>query len=196
MKTETHAVDALRNDIVFSDTLMGEKFTFHSTWGIFSPRCVDDGSRLLLKYLDIKPADDCLDLGCGYGVLGLYMARIAAQGSTCLIDKDFVAVNYSIKNAKFNQLDNTDIFLSNGFDQIGNKKFDVIVSNIPAKVGKELLNIYLVDALAHLKPGGIFYIVTVTGLRRFFERGFKEVFGNYKKLKQGKAYTVAMGIKN
>ena len=69
------------------------------------------------------------------------------------------------------------------------------MSNIPAKVGKEMLYIYLFDALDYLKPGGAFYIVTITGLRQFFKRGFSEVFGNYEKIKQGKSYTVARGIK-
>lgn len=90
---------------------------------------------------------------------------------------------------------NAECLLSNGFDQIPEQQFDLIVSNIPAKVGKEMLYIYLFDALKYLKPGGAFYIVTITGLRQFFKRGFEEVFGNYKKLKQGKTYTVARAIK-
>jgi len=58
-----------------------------------------------------------------------------------------------------------------------------------------MLYIYLFDALEYLKPGGSFYIVTITGLRQFFKRGFNEVFGHYEKIKQGKTYTVARGIK-
>ena len=81
------------------------------------------------------------------------------------------------------------------FRNIFRGEFDVIVSNSPAKVGKEMLYIYLFDALEYLKPGGSFYIVTITGLRQFFKRGFLEVFGNYDKIKQGKTYTVARGIK-
>ena len=44
---------------------------FYTTWGLFSPRQVDDGSRMLLDFVKISPSDNCLDLGCGYGVLGL-----------------------------------------------------------------------------------------------------------------------------
>jgi len=64
---------------------------FHTTWGLFSPRAIDDGSRLLLDYLELESDSDCLDLGCGYGVLGLCMARAAPQGHTLLVDKDFGA---------------------------------------------------------------------------------------------------------
>jgi len=150
---------------------------------------------MLLDHLDIGSADDCLDLGCGYGVLGLCMARSAPNGHTLLVDKDFVAVEYSEKNRQFNKIDNASCLLSNGFNQIPKQQFDLIVSNIPAKVGKEMLYIYLYDALEYLKPGGSFYIVTITGLRQFFKRGFHEVFGHYEKIKQGKIYTVARGTR-
>jgi len=166
-----------------------------TTWGLFSPRAVDDGSRLLLDHLELAEDADCLDLGCGYGVLGLCMARAAPRGHTLMIDKDFVAVEYAERNRRRNRIDNASSLLSNGFDQVPPGRFDVIVSNIPAKVGKEMLYIYLFDALERLKPGGAFYIVTITGLRQFFKRGFNEVFGNYEKIKQGKTYTVARGIR-
>ena len=168
---------------------------FNTTWGLFSPRAIDDGSHLLLEHLDLQPGDDCLDLGCGYGVLGLCMAKMAPSGHTLMVDKDFVAVDYAEKNRRLNRIDNASCLLSNGFNQVPRQQFDVIVSNIPAKVGKEMLYIYLFDALDYLKPGGSFYIVTITGLRQFFKRGFAEVFGHYEKIKQGKTYTVARGIK-
>ncbi len=126
---------------------------FYTTWGLFSPRAIDDGSRLLLDYLEFEKDSDCLDLGCGYGVLGLCMARAAPAGHTLLVDKDFVAVEYSEKNRRHNRIENASCLLSNGFAQIPRQRFDVIVSNIPAKVGREMLYIYLFDALEYLKPG-------------------------------------------
>ena len=89
----------LRDDIVFDAELLQQKFTFHATWGVFSPRAIDEGTLLLLDYLDIQPADNCLDLGCGYGPLGLVMAKLAPQGVTHLVDKDFVAVDYAMPNS-------------------------------------------------------------------------------------------------
>ena len=172
-----------------------EGLRFATTWGLFSPRAIDEGSRLLLDYLELEPDSNCLDLGCGYGVLGLVMARRAPDGHTLLVDKDFVAVDYAEKNRRANHISNASCQLSNGFDQVPPQQFDVIVSNIPAKVGKEMLYIYLFDALEYLRPGGSFYIVTITGLRQFFKRGFGEVFGHYEKIKQGKTYTVARGIR-
>jgi 16S rRNA G1207 methylase RsmC len=112
------------------------------------------------------------------------------------VDKDFIAVEYSNKNAELNHITNAHALLSNGFDQIRGQRFDVIVSNIPAKVGNEMLSLFLHDALRQLNPGGKLYVVTINGLRDYIKRNFKEVFGNYKKLKQGKNYTVAAAQKN
>ncbi len=136
-----------------------------------------------------------MDLGCGYGPIGMAMARLAPQGKTLMVDRDFIAVEYANANIARNGITNAEAILSNGFSHIGGRQFDIIASNIPAKVGNEMLYLFLYDALAHLKPGGRLYVVTITGLRQFIKRAFNEVFGNYKKHKQGKQYTVAMAIK-
>ncbi|MDP7280367.1 MAG: methyltransferase, partial [Candidatus Poribacteria bacterium] len=65
----------------------------------------------------------------------------------------------------------------------------------PAKVGRELLLIILVDAHKRLCSGGQIAVVTINGLREFMKNNLKQVFGNYKKLKQGRAYTVARAVK-
>ncbi len=188
-------LEKLRQDIVFSETLCGHTLTFHTTWGLFSPKGIDAGSRMLLDHLAIKEDDDTLDLGCGYGPLGLTMAKLAPQGRSLLLDKDFVAVEYSRKNAELNAITNAEVILSNGLEQVGEQTFDLIVSNLPAKTGKELYYLYFYDALARLNPGGSIYVVTISGLRKFVAKAFREVFGNYEKLKQGRVYTVARAVK-
>jgi len=185
-------LERLRRDIIFTETVRGQALNFHTTWGLFSPKGLDAGSRLLLEHLEIAPEDDTLDLGCGYGPLGLIMARLAPRGIHLLVDKDFVAVDYSRKNAELNGIINVECCLSNGFDQIGRRRFDLIVSNLPAKVSKELYYLYFHDALAHMKPGARFYVVTISGIRKFIQKAFQEVFGNYAKIKQGSTYTVAL----
>ncbi len=184
----------LRQDLKFQETVREVTLNYRTTWGIFSPKGVDEGSRLLLDHIKVNEDDDTLDLGCGYGPLGLTLAKLAPKGTSVLVDKDFVAVEYSRKNAELNAIDNTEIFLSNGFDQVGDRDFDLIVSNLPAKTGKELYYLYFYDALVRMKPGARFYVVTITGLRKFVQKAFMEVFGNYKKVKQGRVYTVAMAV--
>lgn len=196
MKPLQDYVDELRQDRAFEAELRGRTLRLHATWGLFSPREVDEGSRLLLKHIEVAPDADCLDLGCGYGPIGLTLAALAPQGRTLMVDKDFVAVEYAQGNAQRNGLGNCEAKLSNGFDQVGERRFDVIASNIPAKVGRELLYILLYDAWMHLKPGGSLYVVTVTGLREFFAKAMREVFGNYDKVKQGRQYTVACAVRD
>ena len=185
----------IRADNVFTTYLCGHALTFHSTWGLFSPREIDEGTELLLRHIEVRPEDDCLDLGCGYGPIGLTLARLAPGGQTLMVDKDFIAVEYANLNARLNGITNVQAMLSNAFQHLGERQFDLIASNVPAKVGKELLAIMLHDAHAHLRPGGRIWVVTITGLRRLFERSLEEVFGNYEKVKQGKTYTVACAIK-
>ena len=188
-------VKKLKREIVFAEQLRGMEFRFHSTWGLFSPRAVDEGSRLLIEQLEIQPGDTCLDLGCGYGPIGLAMARLASEGKVYMVDRDFLAVEYALKNAKINKLANCLVRLGNGFDGLEETKFDVVAANLPAKVGKELLYILLSDAKRRLRSGGKLYVVTVSGLRVFIKRVCEEIFGNYEKLKQGKHHTVAKAVK-
>lgn len=189
-------INTLRKDINFKTCLRGFDLTFSTTWGTFSPRNIDEGSVMLLDRIEVNESDDCLDLGCGYGPIGITMAKLAPAGHTTLVDRDFIAVEYSNKNIQLNNINNATAVLSNGFAQIRDKKFDVIASNIPAKVGNEMLTLFLHDAYQQLNSGGRLYVVTITGLRKYMERNFKEIFGNYKKLKQGPQYTVAMTTKS
>ncbi len=190
-------LDKFREDIVFETQLVGRPFVFRSTWGLFSPREIDEGTRLLLQYVEVGPDDNCLDLGCGYGPIGLALAALAPGGRTLMVDKDFVAVEFSNRNVAFNRLPNARAQLSDGFRHIDpTLRFNLIAGNIPAKVGKEALSLYLHDARQRLNPGGRLYVVTINGLREFMKRNLTEVFGNYDKLKQGAHYTVALAVRD
>lgn len=192
---QTKDLVKLRRDLTIETKFKNRGFIFKTTWGLFSPREIDEGTKLLINQLDIKPEDLTLDIGCGYGALGLTIASLANKGQVHMVDKDFSAIEYAKKNAKINGLTNCEIYLSNAFSKVPEIKFDNIVSNLPAKVGNELLYIIMQDAKAHLKKGGRFYVVVISGLKEYIKRNFNEIFGNYKKLKQGKTYLVAVAIK-
>ncbi len=183
----------LEADLLVEATLHDQQMRFHTTWGLFSPRTVDEGSALLLKYVEVAEDDALLDLGCGWGALGLTLAKCAPKGRATLVDKDFIAVDYARKNATLNGLDNCECLLSNGLAHIPqDARFDLVVSNLPAKVGREQLTLFLGHTRKRLNPGGRVVVVTINGLRKFIKRSFLEHFGNYDKLKQGRAYTVAL----
>lgn len=189
-------IERLREDLVFTERLRDRDFTFHSRWGLFSPRAVDEGTRLLIDRLEIGAADRCLDLGCGYGAVGLAMAALAPEGQTWMVDRDFLAVEYARANAERNGLANCRALLSDGFSAVPeDERFDIVASNLPAKAGNEAYYILFADARQHLAPGGRLYVVTLSGVRRFVQRAFEEVFGNFEKVKQGRRHTVSMAVR-
>ncbi len=187
-------VARLRGDVEFEAELRGQRLRFVSRFGLFSPRGVDEGTRLLLDHLDVRPGDDCLDLGCGYGAIGLTMAKLAPDGATVLVDRDVVAVEYARRNASLNALENVEVLLGDGFEGLGERRFDLVASNLPAKAGNEALYLLLADARASLRPGGRCTVVTLSGMRRFIERALEELFGNYEKVKQGRTHTVSSAL--
>jgi 16S rRNA (guanine1207-N2)-methyltransferase len=193
---ERKDIAKLKKDIVLDVELFGSNLKLHTRWGTFSPRDLDDGTKLLMKYFSADIDDVCLDLGCGYGPIGLALAKHCSKGEVHMVDKDFVAVDLANYNAKLNNIVNAKAYLSDAFLQVPSDiKFNQIVSNIPAKVGREQLSIILYDALDALKPGGVITVVTINGLKDFIKNNFKSVFGNYKKIKQGQKYLISQAIK-
>jgi len=187
----------LKQDLTIQVNLLDHDLTFKTRWGVFSPRAIDEGTQLFLKHVDIQEFDKCLDLGCGYGPIGLAVAKSCPKGEVHMVDKDFIAVELSNTNAKLNNINNAQAYLSDAFSLVDKTDyFDQVLSNVPAKVGREQLSIILYDAYDALKPGGKITFVTINGLRHFIKDNFKSVFGNYKKLKQGQKYTIAQAIKS
>lgn len=176
--------------------LKNHEFTFKTTWGLFSPKEIDEGTRLLIENIEVKPTDNIFDLGCGYGPIGIVLGSIAKKGSVLMVDKDFVAVEYTQKNIEINGLKNAKVMLSNAFSHVDkDQQFDLIISNLPAKPGKEFFEIMMQDAYSHLKPSGRICVVTITGSREYIKRTFRELFGNYTKIAEKKGYTVAEAVK-
>ena len=193
---ERKDISRLKKDIVLDVELLGSKFNLHTRWGVFSPRSIDDGTVLLMKYISADENDVCLDLGCGYGPIGLALARHCSKGQVHMVDKDFVAVELANYNAKNNGITNAKAYLSDAFTHVPNEiRFDQIISNIPAKVGREQLSVILYDAYDALETGGKITVVTINGLKDFIKSNFKSVFGNYKKIKQGQKYIISQAVK-
>ncbi|MES2087975.1 MAG: methyltransferase [Patescibacteria group bacterium] len=194
----TIPITDLKKDLIFNATLRGLPFTFATTWGLFSPEKIDEGTKVLLEKIDLKEnqTGEILDLGCGYGPLGIPLAKLYPNTTVHMIDKDFVAIAYAKKNAVQNSATNTQTYLSNGFDQVPkNIQFQTIVSNLPAKISKEFFWILFEEAHQHLLPGGEFYVVTISGLSRFIEKNFNKIFGNYELLANKGTYFVAKTTK-
>ena len=125
--------------------------------GTFSKKGLDFGTRSLLENIDIENIEgDILDLGCGWGPIGITISK-NKNTKVDMVDINNRALNLTKKNAKLNDV-KVNPFISNGFENI-DKKYDYIVSNPPIRIGKEKLYKMLFDALNHLKENGKMYLV-------------------------------------
>lgn len=144
----------------------GHSLRFRASQSLFSSHEIDRGTRLLLRTLDdieLPTGAKILDLGSGYGVLGLSLAEMYGA-SVHLVDRDALAVQYSRDNARLNKIEGANAYGSLGFDDVTESDFDLIVSNLPGKAGEKVLASLLTDAQHFLKPGGIVASVVVSTL--------------------------------
>ena len=146
--------------------------------GVFSAAAVDVGTRLLLKTLATSGhagGDRILDLGCGYGPLGLGLAAMSPRRGIDLVDRDAVALAYARLNADLNGIDNVTVSAGLGWaDLPADSRYDLIVSNIPAKIGPTALESWLVDAGGHLTEGGIVAVVVINRLEDEIDRALSD----------------------
>ena len=140
---------------------------FHVSQELFSSYEVDAGTRFLLRTLDQLPLEKVrrvLDVGCGYGPLGLTLQKLDKRRTVHLVDRDALAVDFAQQNAALNNLHNVQIYGSLGYDAVREQDFDLIVSNIPGKVGEAVIDHLIRGARPFLSPTGHVAIVLVTPL--------------------------------
>jgi 16S rRNA G1207 methylase RsmC len=144
-----------------------QHFSFDVAHTLFSSFQVDEGTDLLLRLIDAEAPRQILDLGCGCGVIGIVLARRFPAAQVTMLDKDLLAVRYARHNCALNQVENAHVLGSVGLEQVRDTTYDMIVSNIPAKIGDEAIEqAFILEPLAHLQPGGVFWCVVVSGLNR------------------------------
>ncbi|HET6781030.1 MAG TPA: methyltransferase, partial [bacterium] len=134
--------------------LRGRKWTFLTDRGVFGHKGVDAGTRLLIDTMVVRPSDDVLDLGCGYGPVGIVAATLAVQGRVVMIDVNERAVALAAENARRARLANVEVVAGDGLGQLAGQKFDVIATNPPIRAGREALRNLFRDAGDHLRDQG------------------------------------------
>jgi 16S rRNA (guanine1207-N2)-methyltransferase len=143
----------------FDTVLRGFSFRLTSDAGVFSRDGVDYGSRVLIEQITIPHNARVLDIGCGYGPIGLTAARLAPQGHVMLIDINERAVELSRLNAKVNEVHNVSFAQSDLYEAVDGEKFDVILSNPPIRAGKVVVHQLFTESWEYLKPGGALWVV-------------------------------------
>lgn len=136
-------------------------FSFLSDNGVFSKNKIDFGSKLLvesfLKYHTNDKESDILDVGGGYGFIGITLAKVT-NSRVDIIDVNKRAVHLCERNIKLNEIDNCWTFLSNCYENI-DKKYNYIITNPPIRAGKEVVLKILSEAKNHLKTNGELWFV-------------------------------------
>ncbi len=156
-------------DVYFKKTIdfyhSGHTLHFHVAQDLFSSHQIDVGTARLLRSLaDAPPFAKILDLGCGYGPLALTLKALYPESVVHAVDRDALAVVYTRQNAALNGLAGVEVYGSLGYDDVRERDFDLIVSNVPGKAGETVIASLLRDAVHFLKPGGLAAIVAVAAL--------------------------------
>jgi 16S rRNA (guanine1207-N2)-methyltransferase len=175
----------------FSATLRGHEVTLTTEAGVFSRQRVDRGTRLMIKHIEIDPSDTVLDLGCGYGVVGVVAGLLAPRGRVTLVDINQRAVALARANLRANGIENADVHQGDGFAPILGQTFDVIAINPPIRAGISVTHRLIAEAVEHLVPGGRFYLVgrTKQGVVRIAEK-MHAVFGGVQEIGKGGGFRV------
>ncbi len=155
-----------------------QKYTFEVDPSLFSPKRIDKGTECMLKRVNFSNSDKVLDLGCGYGVVGILISQFVDQNNVYMSDVSEVAVKMAIKNAKDNGIDNPKVILSDGLSNIIDKDFSIILSNPPYHVDFKIPKDFIENGFRHLKYGGKMYMVTKR--REWYLKKLKSVFGGVK----------------
>jgi 16S rRNA (guanine1207-N2)-methyltransferase len=144
-----------------------QSLVFRTSQELFSSHDIDLGTQFLLRSIveaGYSAPQSLLDLGCGYGPLGLTLKKIYPGCAVHMVDRDALAVEYASQNAGVNGLEDAEVYGSLGYDDVKETGFDMIVSNIPGKAGEPVIARLLLEAGEHLRPGGMMAVVIVSAL--------------------------------
>ncbi len=153
----------------------GARLTFDVGHGLFSTASVDVGTRLLLRALAkdgwVGRSGRILDLGCGYGPIGVTLGALNPEARITMTDRDLLAVEFAAGNARRNDVEPERCLASLGYDELEpGDRFDLIASNVPAKVGPEAIRSLLLDGARHLTADGLMAIVVIDRIADEAER--------------------------
>jgi 16S rRNA (guanine1207-N2)-methyltransferase len=147
--------DIRKKEIFINDI----RFEFFTDRGVFSKENLDFGTRQLLKRINInQKVKTIIDMGCGYGPIGIYLAKMNPNSHVYMYDINSRAIDLAQKNSELNQVTNTTIKNSYLFEHVDHK-VDLIVTNPPIRAGKEIVFDLYEQSYLHLNQGGSFYCV-------------------------------------
>lgn len=137
--------------------LRNHVYQFTSDIGVFSKNSIDFGTRLLIEsYVDPEVEGSLLDLGCGYGPIGI---SLSGDRSIVMVDINERAVQLAKKNVEMNAIENAEVIQSDGFEKIKDQSFAVVVTNPPIRTGKDKVYELFQEANHCLVENGELWVV-------------------------------------
>ena len=166
------------------------QFELYSAPGVFSKDKLDNGTKLLIEKCEINENDEVLDLGCGYGVVGIAIKKMYPDTNIFMVDVNKRAVKLTKINLKLHKLSDVKVTNSDLYKKI-DKKFNVILSNPPQSAGKELCFNIITQAKNYLEKNGSLQI----GARhqkggKDLSKKMNEIFGNVGEIAKGSGFRV------
>lgn len=177
--------------------LRGNSFHFKTDRGVFSKKEVDFGSRLLIE--SFNPGQDVnllLDIGCGYGPIGLALAKAFPSASVHMVDVNERAILLAKENAAENNVSNAEIYESDRLLGVNEQQFNAILTNPPIRAGKKVVHEILEQSSNHLAKGGELWVVIQKkqGAPSAMEK-MAEVFGQVETVAKSKGYFILRSVK-
>ena len=163
---------------VFETEIKGISLQFHTDETVFSPGAVDRGTLGMLSTVEFTAEDKVLDLGCGYGVVGILAAKCIGSEKVTMLDIDEAAVDLARENARQNGVEGCRILQSDGFHQLEEKDFTLILSNPPYHVDFSVPKHFIEKGFNRLTVGG--RMVMVTKRRDWYKNKLTAIFGGVK----------------
>jgi len=158
--------------------IKGYDLIFETTPSLFSPNQIDRGTLAMLALIEFSPKDKVLDLGCGYGVVGITAAKHMSPSNVYMTDIDKIAVKYAANNATRNGIEGINFIQGNAYENINTAGFTIIASNPPYHADFKVPKLFIEKGFNRLTLGGKFYMVTKR--RDWYKNKLIAIFGGVK----------------
>ncbi|MBE1553129.1 class I SAM-dependent methyltransferase [Sporosarcina limicola] len=176
----------------WSATLRGVTLRFKTDAGVFSKGEVDFGSQLLAEAFSLpESVGAILDIGCGYGPIGLSIAASFPERSVHMIDVNERALTLATHNAQQNRITNVTVYSSDALSNVTGNRFAAILTNPPIRAGKETVFNFYQGAFSKLEEGGELWVVIQKkqGAPSTMDR-LTELFGSVEIVVKKKGYYI------
>jgi 16S rRNA (guanine1207-N2)-methyltransferase len=181
----------------FGAPVAGAERTLYARPGVFSRDGLDEGTRLLLETVSVRPDEQALDLGCGYGVVGLHLALQAPQGSVTLVDVDSLACQCARETLAHNGVVGAPVLHGDGLAAVAGRTFTLIASNPPFHAGHavslEMTSAFIQESYDALERNG--RLVLVANRFLTYQRMLEERFGHVDVLARTPQFQVLSAAK-